>query len=94
MDDNRSLGQVLRDALPEIIRPEDYEKAAQAVALQVTNRVQERGLRIGKRYMKERAVIEAARAWARTAGNSTHGTRADLDLYEAVEALEAAEGEE
>ena len=40
---------------------------------------------------KERTVIEAAKAWTQTAGNSTHGTMADLDLYEAVEALAAAE---
>ena len=42
---------------------------------------------------KERAVIEAAKAYC--AGvNGLPGSTADLDLYRAVEALLAAEGEE
>ena len=37
------------------------------------------------------AVIEAARAWAATAGNARHHTLEDLALYETIEALDAAE---
>lgn len=42
---------------------------------------------------EESAVIKSAKVWAQTAGNSAHGTSADLDLYEAIEALQAAEAE-
>jgi hypothetical protein len=35
----------------------------------------------------ERAVIEAARAWAKTAGNGPHRNQQELALYEAVQAL-------